>query len=98
MSDELRIIERAETEGALTADQIRWDPVRRLTPVVAQPLVPAHQGCLTMLKLKTRGTQRIVVQQQQVNVGPGGQAVVAGRLNRGSRRTGRRRKNGQSTP
>ena len=37
-------------------------------------------GCLTLLKLKSHGTQRVVVQYQQVNVGPGGQTVVSGRV------------------
>ena len=37
-------------------------------------------GCLTLQKLKTQGTQRVLVQYQQVNVGPGGQAVVAGKV------------------
>ena len=43
-------------------------------------------GCLTLQKLKTGGTQRVLV--QHVNVGAGGQAVVAGRVDRGSRRRG----------
>jgi hypothetical protein len=35
--------------------------------------------------LQTRGMQRVVVPHQQVNVGPGGQAIVAGELTPGSR-------------
>jgi hypothetical protein len=44
---------------------------------------------LTLLKLKNLGEQRVAVQYQQVNVGPGGQAVVAGRVGRGSRNRGK---------
>jgi hypothetical protein len=40
-------------------------------------------ACLTLLKLKNRGAQRVEVQYQQVIVGPGGQALVAGRVGRG---------------
>jgi hypothetical protein len=40
-------------------------------------------GCLALLKLKMGGRQRVLV--QYVSVGPGGQAVVAGRVGRGSR-------------
>jgi hypothetical protein len=43
-------------------------------------------ACLTLLKLKARGTQRVLV--QHVNVGPGGQAVVAGQVDGGSRKGG----------
>jgi hypothetical protein len=28
-----------------------------------------HAGCLVLQKLKTKGTQRVIVQYQQVNVG-----------------------------
>jgi len=51
-------------------------------------------GCLTLLKLKTRGQQRVLVQHQQVNVANGGQAIVAGKLE-GRSRDERRRKSGQ---
>src|SRR5262249_7645310 len=43
-------------------------------------------ACLTLQKLKARGTQRIEVRYQQVNVGEGGQAVVASTVRAGSRR------------
>ena len=55
----------------------------RLTNAAAR-LIDAYQsGCLTLQKLKTKGTQRVVVQHQQVHVGDGGQAVVAGRIEGG---------------
>ena len=54
-----------------------------------------HTGCLTLLKLKTRGQQRVLVQHQQVNVANGGQAIVAGKLEGGSRGGEKGRKNGQ---
>ena len=46
--------------------------VARLTNAAAR-LIDAYQsGCLTLQKLKTKGTQRVVVQHQQVHVGDGG--------------------------
>jgi hypothetical protein len=54
----------------------------RLTNAAARMFEVYQSGCLTLLKLKTRGKQRVLVQHQQVNVGPGGQAVVAGSLGR----------------
>ena len=57
--------------------------VARLTNAAAR-LIDAYQsGCLTLQKLKTKGMQRVVVQHQQVHVGDGGQAVVAGRIEGG---------------
>lgn len=53
-----------------------------------------QSGCITLQKIKTGGRQHVIVQYQQVNVGPGGQAVVAGRVRRGARK-GRRPKNGR---
>jgi hypothetical protein len=50
-----------------------------------------QNGCLVLQKLKTKGTQRVVVQYQQVNVNEGGQAVVAGKVGARVRR-GRARK------
>lgn len=66
--------------------------IARLTNAAARQLEIYQSGCLTLQKLKTGGRQQVLVQHQQVNVGPGGQAVVAGRLGRGSR-TGGTRKN-----
>jgi len=53
-----------------------------------------QSACLTLLKLKAKGRQRVVVQYQQVNVGPGGRALVAGEVRRGSRKRGEARKTG----
>ena len=62
--------------------------VARLTNAAARMMDVYQAGCLALLKLQTRGTQRVLVQHQQVNVGPGGQAVVTGRIDRGSRGRG----------
>jgi hypothetical protein len=68
----------------------------RLTNGAARLFEVCQSGCLTLQKLKTRGTQRVVVQyQQRVNVSRGGQAVVAAKLGRGSRNGGKARRNGQ---
>ena len=60
----------------------------RLYNVAARLFETYQSGCDTLLKLKNRGRQRVVVQHQQVNVGSGGQAVVAGTIKPGSRRRG----------
>ena len=39
-----------------------------------------QNACLVLQKLETKGTQRVVVQYQQVNVNEGGRAVVAGKV------------------
>ena len=58
----------------------------------AARLIDAYQsGCLTLQRLKTKGTQRVVVQHQQVHVGDGGQAVVAGRIEGGRGGEGERK-------
>jgi len=65
----------------------------RLLNAVARMFETYGSGCRTLQKLQTGGKQHVVVQyQQQVNVAPGGQAMVAARVARGSR-GGRRRKN-----
>jgi len=70
--------------------------VARLTNAAARQMDVYQAACLTLQKLKTRGTQRVIVQHQQlVNVEQGGQAVVAGPLRGGSRKGGDGRKNGQ---
>jgi hypothetical protein len=61
----------------------------RFTNAAARMMDVYQAACLTLLKLKTRGTQRVLVQYQQINVGPGGKALVAGRVGGGSRRRGR---------
>jgi hypothetical protein len=60
-----------------------------MTNAAARLFEVYQSACLTLLKLKAKGRQRVVVQYQQVNVGQGGQAVVAGRVGRGSRKRGR---------
>ena len=60
----------------------------RLYNVAARLFETYQSACDTLLKLKNRGRQRVVVQHQQVNVGSGGQAVVAGTIKPGSRRRG----------
>jgi hypothetical protein len=68
----------------------------RVAAAAARMFDTYNTGCLTLQKLKTGGKQHVVVQyQQQVNVAPGGKAMVAGRVGRGSRKAGRSRKNGQ---
>jgi hypothetical protein len=68
--------------------------VVRFSNAAARQFEVYQSACLVLQKLKTGGTQRILVQQQQVNVGPGGQAVVAGRVGGVSRGRGRKRANG----
>ena len=68
--------------------------VVRFTNAAARMMDVYQAGCLTLLKLKTRGQQRVLVQHQQVNVANGGQAIVAGKFDGGSRR-GKGRKNAQ---
>ena len=77
------------------ASRLQPGEVARLTNAAARLMDVYQAGCLTLLKLKTRGTQRVIVQHQQlVNVN-GGEAVVAGAVERGSRAPGRGRKNGR---
>lgn len=63
-------------------EQVRLPPVElaRLTNAAARLFEVCQTGAATILKLKLKGRQRVVVQHQQVNVGNGGRAVVAGRL------------------
>ncbi len=65
---------------------LKAEQAARFTNAAARMMDVYQAACLTLLKMKTRGTQRVLVQHQQVNVGSGGQAIVAGRLSRGSRR------------
>jgi hypothetical protein len=60
--------------------------IARLVNASARMMDCYQAGALALLKLKTRGKQRVVV--QYVSVGAGGQAVVAGRIGRGSRKRG----------
>jgi hypothetical protein len=52
----------------------------RMTNAAARMFEVYQSACLTLLKLKSRGCQRVVVQHQHVSVGAGGQAVVAARV------------------
>lgn len=74
-------------------DESRLPPVEiaRLANAAARMMDVYQSACLTLQKMKTKGTQRVVVQYQQVNVGTGGQAVVAGKVSRGSLRRGKGR-------
>jgi hypothetical protein len=86
----LRLLEQS-TETKLQAGE-----VARFTNAAARMMDVYQNACLTLQKLKTRGTQRVLVQYQQVNVGSGGQALVAGKVGRGSRvRRRGSRKNGR---
>jgi hypothetical protein len=79
-------------------EPVRLPPgqTRRLPNALACLFEVYQSGCLVLQKLKTGGTQRVVVQyQQRVNVANGGQAVVAGKLGRGSRKRGTDSKNGR---
>jgi len=62
--------------------------VARFTNAAARMMDVYQAACLTLLKLRNRGAQRVEVQYQQVNVGPGGKALVAGRVDRGSGKRG----------
>jgi hypothetical protein len=66
----------------------------RLYNVAARLFETYQSACDTLVKLKNRGRQRVVVQHQHVNVGDGGRAVVAGTVKGGSRRRGRDGQNG----
>ena len=79
----MRLLERSASPNMPPGE------VARLTNAAARQMEVYQAGCLVLQKLKTQGTQRVVVQYQQVNVGDGGQAVVAGRMGGGSRNRGR---------
>jgi hypothetical protein len=73
-------------EGSTFEKQQIADVVR-LTNGAARLFDSYQNGCLVLQKLKTGGTQRVLVQyQQQVNVSNGGQAVVASRVQKGGSR------------
>ena len=69
--------------------------VARFANAAARMMDVYQNACLTLQKLKTKSTQRVLVQYQQVNVGPGGQVTVACRVGRGSRKLGRGDKSGR---
>jgi hypothetical protein len=70
----LRLIEKS------AGDKLQPGEVARFTNAAARMIDVYQNGCLVLQKLKTKGTQRVVVQYQQVNVNEGGQAVVAGKV------------------
>jgi hypothetical protein len=70
--------------------------VVRLTNGAARLFDSYQNGCLVLQKLKTGGTQRVLVQyQQQVNVANGGQAVVASKVPRRASPKGNSDRNGR---
>lgn len=84
----MRLLERAASDRLQPVDAVR------LVNASARLMDTYQAGCLALLKLKTRGQERVIVQHQQVNVSNGGQAVVTGTVRGGSRRRrGRRAKN-----
>lgn len=78
------LLERAASDRLQPVDTVR------LVNASARLMDTYQAGCLALLKLKTRGQQRVIVQHQQVNVSNGGQAVVTGTV-RGARGVGGRR-------
>lgn len=68
----MRLLERVNNAADLQPVE-----VVRFTNGAARMMDVYQAGCLTLQKLKSGGTQRVEVQYQQVNVGAGGQAVVA---------------------
>jgi hypothetical protein len=86
--DAMRLLTLSHNDRLAPADVARYvNAASRLMDIY-------QSACLALQKLKTKGQQRVLV--QYVNVAEGGQAVVAGALRRGSRRTRRgTRKNEQ---
>jgi hypothetical protein len=70
----MRLFEKSET------DRLQPGEVARFINAAARMMDVYQNGCLVLQKLKTKGTQRVVVQYQQVNVGDGGQALVASKV------------------
>lgn len=70
----------------------------RLSNASARMIQVYQEGLLTLQKLRTGGKQTVVV--QHVQVGEGGQAVIAGNMKAGGRkcREGVDSKNGENTP
>ena len=82
----MRLLERS------AEPELQPGETARLSNAAARMMDVYQAACMTLLKLKTQGKQRIEVQYQQVYVGHGGKALVAGRVGRGSRKGGRGRK------
>jgi hypothetical protein len=89
LCQQLAAVHHAGMEMLVRVEQLhRLHPVElvRFVNAAARMFDAFQTGCLVLQKLKTRGRQLVVVQHQQVNVAAGGQAIVAGRVGRGSRR------------
>lgn len=74
-----------ESPGMFTHDPIRMEQMRehnceaaRLSNASARMMQAFHDGLLALAQLRRGGKQHVIVQHQYVNVGPGGQAIVAG--------------------
>ena len=76
----MRLLEASQAEHLQPGERVK------LTNAASRMMEVFQQATLVFQKLKTGGTQRVVVQYQQVNVGDGGQAVVAGRVGHRGRR------------
>lgn len=77
----MELLARAAQRG--NADSLE---LARLTNAASRLFEVFQSGALALLKLRTGGQQRVVVEHQTVNVGPGAQAVVAQRLKGGTRK------------
>ena len=78
----MKLLEASQNERLQPVDRVR------LVNAGARLMDVYQAASLTLQKLKRKGQQHVIVQYQQVNVGGGGQAVVASNVPRGSRRKG----------
>jgi hypothetical protein len=85
----MRLLER------LASAELQPVDLARLTNAAARMMEVYQQAGLVLQKLKTGGAQRVLVQYQQVNVEAGAQAVVAGKVGRGSGGDRSRTQNGR---
>jgi hypothetical protein len=77
----MEMLVRAEQPGLGRPDAVE---LTRYTNAAARLFEVFQGAALTLQKLQTGGTQRLLVQyQQHVNVSDGGQAVVAAKAGRG---------------
>ena len=84
----MRLIEQSTNPNLQPAHVVRF------TNASARTMDVYQAGCLALLKLKTRGKQRVLV--LHVNIAPGRQAVVAGRVDGGRGSGGGCRKTGNN--
>ncbi len=77
----MELLARAAQHGEVDSLELA-----RLTNAASRLFEVFQSGALALLKLRTGGQQRVVVEHQTVNVGPGAQAVVAHRLKGGTRK------------